>query len=94
MDGMKTNPICDEKILQAAVAPDKSSYSPSIAKAILAIQFTDRQQREVSRLLDKNNEGTITSKERNKLESYIRVGNFLSLLKIKARISQSSRMAK
>ena len=84
----------DAEILHSAVSPDEPTFSRPVAKAVLAIKFSERQQKEVSRLLDKNNEGTITTRELAKLESYVRVGNLLSLLKAKARVSNSSRVVK
>lgn len=78
----------DVEILHAAVRPDESSFSPTTAKAILKLGFSKQQRAEVEKLLDKNNQGTISAKERKKLEVYVRVGDFLSLLKAKIRYSQ------
>lgn len=77
----------DAEILEAAVAPKEATLSPPVAKAVLSIKFTDKQQHEVQRLLDKNNAGTITPRQRKRLESYVRIGNLFNILKIKAQTS-------
>ena len=38
-------------------------------------------------LADKNNRGTLSAAERQEMEKYARVGNFLDLLQAKARLS-------
>lgn len=81
----------DTEILEAAVAPESATLSPPIARAVLGIKFTDRQQTEVQRLLNRSNSGTITPRQKKRLESYVRVGNFLNLLKIKAQSSLDQR---
>ena len=80
----------DFQILEAVVAPDVPSLSMTVARAGSGMQFSDRQQREIHRLLDKNNAGTITPAELSKLHSYTRIGNLLSLLKAKARSSPAA----
>jgi hypothetical protein len=82
-----TNLDFDSEILEAAVAPKEATLSPPVAKAVLSIKFTDKQQQEVQKLLDKNNAGTITPRQKEKLESYVRIGNLLNILKIKAQTS-------
>jgi hypothetical protein len=78
-------------ILEKLLAPDEPSLALPIARTLRKIKFTQRQQSEVSRLLDKNNAGTITPPERRRLEGYVRVGNFLNLLKLRATSTLASR---
>ena len=77
----------DAKILEAMVAPNQASLAPALAKALLSCEFQPEQKAEIDKLLARNNAGTITASQRNKLEAYIRMGNLLSLLKAKARVS-------
>lgn len=84
----------DAQILQKAVAPDSPTLSISVAQALADISFASDQEAELHRLLDKNNAGTISKRERETLESYVRVGNFLSLLKAKARSSLAVKSGK
>lgn len=77
----------DMRILEDVVAPEQTTMSSAVARAVSSLKFTSRQVAEINRLLDKNNAGTISARERAKLEGYTRVGNFLSLLRAKARAS-------
>jgi hypothetical protein len=57
----------------------------------LRLAFRPKQKQEIERLLERNNAGTITKGQQTRLEAYVRVGNFLSLLKAKARTSLAAR---
>lgn len=82
-------PKLDARILEAVVAPDEPTMSVPVAKAVAALAFSKAQSAEIHRLLDKLNAGTIMARERDKLEGCQRVGNFLNLLRAKARASLS-----
>lgn len=81
----------DAEILEAMVAPEQPSLATALATALLACEFQPEQKSEIEKLLNRNNAGTITAAQRNKLEAYLRVGNLLSLLKAKAHASLSKR---
>lgn len=87
-------PDCDAEILEKLVAPAAATFTPTAARALLKLSFSDEQQSEIRELLDRNNEGTLTDGERDQLEAYVRVGNFLSLVKSKARHSLARKSAK
>ena len=82
-------PSLDVHILEMVVAPQHPTLSAPVARAVAALNFSADQEAEMHKLLDKNNAGTISVRERAVLESYTRVGNFLNLLKTKARRSLS-----
>jgi hypothetical protein len=82
-----TAAITEADILAEVVAPDKAGLSPEAARAILGLKFGKEATKEMRRLLQKNNRGTITAVERVALERYLRVGRFLDLLRAKARLS-------
>ena len=84
----------DVQILQEAVAPDAPTLSIPVARALAALCFNPDQEEAICRLLDKNNAGTISNRDREVLKGHVRVGNFLSLLKAKARSTLSARTAK
>jgi len=84
----------DVQILQTVVAPDEPTLSAPVARAVASLNFSAEQEVEIHKLLDKNNAGTITVRERAVLEGYTRVGNFLNLLKTKARSSLSKKTTK
>ncbi len=70
----------DARILEAVVAPGEPTFSIPVARAVASLNFTDDQSAEIRKLLDKNNAGTISARDRAKLEGYARVGNFLNWL--------------
>jgi hypothetical protein len=76
----------DAQILEGVVAPEDAS----LAKAVLKLGFQPSQKAEIERLLERNDDGKMTSKQKTRLEAYVRVGNFLSLLKAKARSTLSA----
>ncbi len=84
----------DIRILETVVSPKSRKFSPPVARAVLSLRFSPEQEEEVHSLLDKNNAGTITPDELEELESYVRVGNLLSLLKAKARAALPRSAAK
>jgi hypothetical protein len=86
-----SNQPTDADILQVVVAPQEPALEPSAAQSLLKLHFTDAQVARMHELADKNNAGTITAAERLEMESYSRVGNFLSLVQSKARLSLQSR---
>ncbi len=77
----------DMDILEEVVSPQSPTMRATISRAFHSLEFSTHQQDEIHRLLDKNNEGTISTRERSRLEGYVRIGNFLNLLKVKARTS-------
>lgn len=81
------SPDCDAEILEQIVSPSEGTFAATAARALLKLSFSDEQQEEIRDLLDRNNAGTITPAEHDQLEAYVRVGNFLSLVKAKARRS-------
>lgn len=86
-----TSPPIDVQILETIVAPQEPTLPVSLARALLKLSLRPDQQAEIDNLLDRNNDGTITPAERERLEGYVRVGNLLSLLQAKARASVSRR---
>ncbi len=79
----------DADILQVVVAPQEPVLDPPAAESLLKLHFTDTQIARMHELADKNNLGTITAVESAEMESYARVGNFLSLIQSKARFLSS-----
>jgi hypothetical protein len=77
----------DAQILSELIAPDRPTLSASAARGILDFSFTKAQKKEIEQLLDLNGEGEISDAQRQKLEAYVRIDNFLSLRHAKARIS-------
>ncbi len=79
--------ITEADILEEVVAPSRPGFTPEGARSILALQFGKQARKNIQTLLRKNNRGTITAAERMTLEKYLRVGQFLDLIRAKARLS-------
>ena len=82
--------ITEADILTRVVAPDQPGLPSESARAILDLRFDQSALRRMELLADKNNQGTITDAEREEMEKYLRVGNFLDLMQAKARLSLKS----
>ena len=79
--------LSEADILDELVRPDDSSLSLRVAEELLAIGFSSTAKETIRGLLQKNNSGTITDAEKETLQKYTRVGQFLDLLQAKARLS-------
>src|SRR5262245_6175975 len=79
--------ISDAEILEHIVSPVKGGLDPDAARAILELRFDKVATKRIRELLNKNNRGVISAKERITLERYLRVGKFIDLLHAKARLS-------
>lgn len=77
----------ESAILTRLVLPATAGMSTAFAEGVLAIGFNDEDRERVAELSRKAGEGTLTRDEQEELDSYERVGHFLSLLKSKARRS-------
>jgi hypothetical protein len=67
--------------------PEKNGLSRVAAQSILKLSFTERDKARMNELAEKNQEGLLTPEERAELESYVKVGDVLSLLHLKAKKS-------
>ena len=86
-------PLADSDIFARVIAADKA-LPPIVARTVLAWQFPKRDLVKVRRLQDKNSAGTISDAERQLLESYVRVGQFVAVMQAKARLAMKNRRGK
>lgn len=56
-------------------------------RLVLGLQFTPQQVAHMRELAERNNAGELNDTELGDLQSYVHVGNFLSLAHSKARLS-------
>jgi hypothetical protein len=68
-------------ILSQAIETLDSPESAQIIKAIGSLRLPESALDRVDNLLEKNRNGSISSAERAELEKYLRVGNFLDLMR-------------
>jgi hypothetical protein len=67
--------------------PEANGLSPEAARSLLALKFSAQDISRMGELAAKNREGQLSPEERQELESYVKVGDVLSLLHLKARKS-------
>lgn len=80
-------PVREAEILATVIAPDRPTWPRELARLVLDLQFTPAQVEKMRVLAQRNNAGELTAEEHDELESYVQVGNFLSLAHSKARVS-------
>jgi hypothetical protein len=73
-------------ILEQVVMSDQRGMSPESARAILDLRFDPSALGRMNELAEKNRQGTLTESERQEMDKYVRVGNFLNLMQAKARL--------
>jgi hypothetical protein len=74
-------------ILARVVLPDAATLTPVVAQSVLAMEFIEADRHRMNEFSAKAREGSLTEDDQRELDSYERVGHFLSLLKSKARRS-------
>jgi hypothetical protein len=79
--------LTEADILEKIVSPKESGLSPDAAQFFLSLKFDSETIKKIRTLLRKNNRGTISAPERISLEKYLRVGQFLDLVRAKAKVS-------
>ena len=79
------------QILKRVIRPEKNDLRPEAAEAMLNWKFGSKDIERMNTLAQKARDGTLTKKENELLEGYMRVGNFLSLLQAKARLALKRR---
>jgi hypothetical protein len=72
---------------------DEDGLSPELARHVLKLGFSEKDQAEMHELTAKNQTGKLTSAESETLANYVTVGDLLAILQSKARklLKQSPR---
>jgi hypothetical protein len=81
--------ISESDILNEMVSPDVQDFPPEAAQALLSLRFTARAVERMDELAEKNRLDAISPGEKEEMAKFMRVGNLLSFLKAKARLSLS-----
>ena len=83
---MANSTLTEAHILEQVVMSDQPGMSPESARAILDQRFDASALSRMNELAEKNRQGILTESERQEMEKYVRVGNFLNLMQAKARL--------
>jgi hypothetical protein len=69
------------------LGPGNKTLSREAARAILKIDFPQSDKDRMHELAEKAREGKLTREEQDEIDSYGRIGSFLSIMKSKARVA-------
>ena len=79
-----TAPLTEGEILSHAIETIGQTHWHQLAHVLSKLTLPDRDLDRVDRLLEKRRTDTITDAQRAELEKYLRVGNFLDLMRARA----------
>ena len=74
-------------IFGRVIDPASPALTPAAAEGLLSLGYSEADHARMAELAAKSNAGTLTPAERRELEGYVFVGDLLSMLKSKARLS-------
>jgi hypothetical protein len=74
-------------IFSRIIDASNPTLSVNAAKALLELSYPEADHARIAELSAKSNEGTLSGDERRELEGYVFVGDVISLLQSKARLS-------
>lgn len=73
-------------ILERLMEPGRANWSPDTARTLLRWDFLPVDHARMAELSAKASAGTLTSDEKEDLEEYLRVADFLAIVQSKARM--------
>jgi len=74
-------------IFSRVIDPSNPTLTVDAAKALLELGYSEADHHRMAALARKSNDGTLSDEERREFEGYVFVGDILSMLKSKARLS-------
>jgi hypothetical protein len=77
----------DISIFERIVDVEDHPLDPAAARGILTLNFAEHDHARMQTLAEKANEGLLTADERREYESYVRMGDLLSILHSKAHLA-------
>ena len=83
----RPSPLTEAEIFGRIVHPEDGNLPQEISQFLLNLRFETEDVTYMNELAEKNNQGLLNETERQEMERYLRVGNFLNLLHAKARRS-------
>jgi hypothetical protein len=71
-------------VMSDVVLPKEPEFTVEFAKQIMSVRLSEEGTDRVRELLGKNNAGTLSSEEKELLDQYLLIGDFIDLLQAKA----------
>jgi hypothetical protein len=86
---MQTTPTTstESAIWGRVLSPAGSTLSPEAARAVLQIDFPPADKERMRKLAAKARREKLSPREQDEIDSYGRIGSFLSILKSRARVA-------
>jgi hypothetical protein len=81
------NSTSEVEIFARLIKADQTDLCRELARYILKLGFEEQDQNRMRELAERNQDGRLTSEEREELENYVKAGHLLALLHSKARRS-------
>lgn len=81
----------DGDILARVVNPNRGDLPQDLATVVLKFDFTSDDRDKMKALAEKARNGELSEQEQAELDGFVRVGQFISMMKSKARVSLQSR---
>jgi hypothetical protein len=78
--------ITEFDIFRRVIDPSNPSLTADAARGLLELGYTETDHARMADLARKSNDGELTTDERREFESFVFVGDILSMLKPKARL--------
>jgi hypothetical protein len=85
-----TRSTTDAEIFTEVLTAGASSVNPELARWLLTLRFTPRQQARMQQLAESGNERELTPQEHSEVERFRRIGTMLSTLHSQARLTLQS----
>jgi len=79
--------VTEADIFSRLIDAANPTLTPEAAAGILQLKYSEADHARMEELAEKSNKGMLSPEERREFESYVFVGDVLSLLKSKARLS-------
>jgi hypothetical protein len=78
-------PPTTEAAIWARVIHPNGELTPTVARAILQLEFSPEDQKRMHELSQKAQEGALTAEEQFEIDNFERVGNMLAIFKSQSR---------
>lgn len=65
---------------------ERLMVAPESAEALLSLRFSAEDENRMRDLMEKNNQGTLSSVEQSQMEAFRQIGSFLAVVQAKARL--------
>lgn len=79
-------PIIWARLLEAQVEAQSAEVSPEVARFLLSLGFGERDRQRLDYLADRSQAGALSPEETAEFDSYLHIGNLLTMMKSKARL--------